>query len=157
MTDKERLAKEIEAGAEHLRHHLAATTLFERIWDREPESAAEWEEASGLVNSVLDIVTPNTRTIHEGNQWPGEIDWDHLRATQGTHLTTVGRVSVDGASVGLGIRIGESGVDYQTRVFTPDGDGGFMVLAGRVKGIGLCLMVAFDWEDTGNHWTLEER
>jgi hypothetical protein len=34
----------------------------------------------------------------------------------------------------------------EVRVETPSGDGAYVVLAGKIEGVGKCLIVAFDLE-----------
>lgn len=110
------------------------------------ESLEDRQRAREIINFVLDNIDPGERGIHEGVGWPGSIDWDNVAAMDGDYLGLVGSLSVDGASVKVEVTIGENDVNYRTHVFTPDGDGGFAILAGRLRGIGRCLVVAFDHE-----------
>jgi hypothetical protein len=67
-----------------------------------------------------------------------------------TELHEAGWVGVDSASVTVRIHITDIGSGLTTRfsqqIFTPDGDGSYRILAGRIKGLGRCLVVAFDLE-----------
>lgn len=109
-------------------------------------SIDDLDTARGIVNFVIDNLDANEKSIHEGVDHPGSIDWDGLAGQQGDHLTLVGHLGVDGASVKVTISIGENDVDYKTHIYTPDGDGTFEILAGRLTGLGRCLVVAFDRE-----------
>lgn len=76
--------------------------------------------------------------------FPVSIDWDELEEN-GT-VERVGYVSVDSASIKITI----DDMDFSQcvfEVFTPDGDGGYSILAAYVHGVGRCLLVAFDTEE----------
>ena len=83
--------------------------------------------------------------------FPNDVHWERLENLAGdSFLTSIGEIGVDSASVTVETIIrdleGASQVRTKHRIQTPDGDGVYRVLAGKIKGIGRCLVVAFDEE-----------
>jgi hypothetical protein len=126
------------------RNEIADRLVEEYEWWVEGDSPRH-QEAYKLVNFVADHLDPDRKAIHEGRDWPASFDWDNLATHDGTYLGRVGQVIVDGASVI--VTIGENKPDVRFHFFTPDGDGAYNVLAGRVRGIGRCVVIAFDLPD----------
>jgi hypothetical protein len=110
---------------------------------------SEKEEFRSFDGKVFDYVTKRWR----GGIFPTEVRWNEVekRAEDESYLQEIGGVGVDRASVEVAILIGDLVPDVMVRmrnvVFTPEGDGEFRVLAGKIKGIGKCLVVAFDAEE----------
>lgn len=65
-----------------------------------------------------------------------------------SRLERVGSVGVDSASVRVSIVIGDLSPEWRgtfdVRMLTPEGDGRYDILAGKIKGLGRCIVVAFD-------------
>lgn len=145
--------------ASHLRRDLAAVRLWKMLasplhdWDDyqgdEPETLEEYNHARLLVNTVLDALGGPVRHLHETTHGSLDPNWEQLGAGGGTYLSQVGTAIVDGGTVGVevDVRVGENEVNYATRIQTPEGDGGYVILAGRVDGLGRCIVVAFDHEE----------
>lgn len=110
-------------------------------WQGHTEVAMN-QQAAALVNFVADRLDPQRKAIHEGVHHPNNFDWHESASQDGTHLNVCGEIGVDSASVT--VTIGDISPDFRMSIYTPEGDGSYQVLAGRVRGIGRCLVVAFD-------------
>ena len=85
-------------------------------------------------------------TSNWGNRvFPAKIDWEKIEREEPGYLCEVGRVGVDSASVKVEIKIHDIGTEFSC--FTPEGDGLYRVLVGKIPGVGRCLLVCFEDED----------
>ena len=76
---------------------------------------------------------------------PKNIDFD-------SEIREIGYVGVDSASLNVKIIIGdlmgEHKIEIDNRMFTPEGDGTYKLLAGKHKEFGRCLIISFDMEQS---------
>jgi len=89
-------------------------------------------------------------TTHWGSHvFPTNIDWADIdkKAGDKSYLCKLGLVGVDGASVK--VTFGDTVCPIQFEAFTPEGDGSYAVLVGKIEGIGRVMLVAFDDEKNG--------
>ena len=74
------------------------------------------------------------------------IDWKSVAGHNEGILTKIGEVGVDSGSIAVTIQVRDigDGVEAVFNCSTPEGDGRYSVLAGKIKGIGRCMVVVFE-------------
>lgn len=88
--------------------------------------------------------------------FPATINWKEIEliAEEKSYLSTIGSVGVDSASVTIEIIVKDilTGLktEFESSIITPEGDGRYTILAGKIENIGRCIVIAFDLEDELN-------